>query len=153
MTMRLLTSRLMATACITTLLLCSFSNAHASKNFYKWVDEKGVTHYSAHPPAKAQEEAIKVRTTNLKADEPAPAEAGKGDTPAATPAATPPLEGTVVRDKSPELCKQARQNLKTFEENARLRLKDDKTGEMRYLTPDEMQSQKDLANKQVKDNC
>lgn len=149
MTMRLLTSRLMATACIGTLLLCGLSNAYASKNFYKWVDEKGVTHYSAHPPAKAQDEATKVRTTNLKADEPVPAETGKDD----TPAATPPLQGTVVRDKSPELCKQARQNLKAFEENARLRLKDEKTGEMRYLTPDEIQAQKDLANKQVKDNC
>ncbi len=144
--------RFISTACLTVTLICGLTNAYASKSFYKWVDAQGVTHYSASPPAKeTAADATTIRATNLKTDAPvAPPATAPVNAPSTTP---PPLQGTIVKDKSPEQCKQAKDNLKSINENRRLRLKDDKTGDLRYLTPEEIQQQKDLAQKKADDNC
>ncbi len=36
-------------------VLVLFSSAVGAANFYKWVDDKGVTHYSAEPPPTGRE--------------------------------------------------------------------------------------------------
>jgi Domain of unknown function (DUF4124) len=125
---------------------------HASKDFYKWQDENGVTHYSAHPPSKkqTQKEPTKVRATNLDYD--APPQASNDANPKdkeKTKAGTPPI----TQEKSSELCEVAKNNLKMIEENARIRVKDGDKGEYRYLTTEEIQSRKADAQKQVDENC
>ncbi len=125
---------------------------HASKDFYKWQDENGVTHYSAHPPSKKQtkQEATKVRATNLDYDAP-PQTSSDAKAEAKNKAKTgiPPI----TQEKSPELCEVAKKNLKVISENARIRVKDGDKGEYRYLTPEEIQSRKADAQKQVDENC
>jgi hypothetical protein len=126
--------------------------AWAAKKYHKWVDENGVTHYTAHPPRNKP--STVVRTTdnigNPEAASPSPKENKAGETKSDT-SSTDPNNEEPPPVKSPELCEQAKQNKKTLTENARVRIKDG--DEWRYLTPKEKKEQLKTANQHIKDNC
>lgn len=140
--------RLFVAALVTSLCLLASNSTYAAKSYYKWVDENGVTHYSAHPPGERK--STKVRTTNLKpnsnstaASQTTPNSSSNEDT-AASPEEEEPK-------KDPALCKQARENLKIMEENSRIKVKDG--DDYRFLADDEIKKRKQEANKIVKDHC
>ena len=56
-----------------------------------------------------------------------------------------------VREKSPERCAIARQNLKSISENARVRIKEN--GEFRYLNEKEVNAKRQEARQTVKEDC
>lgn len=143
-----------------TLLLAS----PAMAQIYKWTDEKGVTHYSADPPPANASNASQVKvqtrlpsdseaaTQNLekqRAESRKAAEAGKSskaeDKKSAVPAKQPP-------EQYAERCKSLRGNLKTIQENARIRLTDEK-GETRMLSEEEKQAKLDDTQRQIKAFC
>lgn len=136
-------------------LMC-LSNPTLSKDFYKWQDAEGVTHYSSQPSKEYK--SVKVRASNIKdsatTDSDSPAETGNNannsDSTAAEPAAanTP---ASAEHTKDPERCAVARQNRKTMEENSRIRMKDG--DEYRYLTPEEIQQQKDTTDEIIAQEC
>lgn len=145
------------------------SAAHAAK-FYKWTDEKGVTHYTVDPPpagAKASELRIKSRT---QADAESPADAapgakGKG-TPAAAGKAAPGKENGKPADakkdakkddkanapeRYAEKCKNLRSNLQSMQEHARVKVQEG--GEMRVLTEEEKSARLDATEREIRAYC
>lgn len=51
---------------ITIVLLATFSlSAQAKENFYKWIDDKGVTHYSQSPPDDNSNNKTKIKTETV----------------------------------------------------------------------------------------
>tara|TARA_R110002073_G_scaffold241533_7_gene403602 strand:- start:1100 stop:1540 length:441 start_codon:yes stop_codon:yes gene_type:complete len=115
---------------------------------YKWVDENGVTHFSEYPPEnQSGTEAVDIRGIPSISGQGSPAPQSP-DTAAVTTAAQQPLIPEVEKVenpiKSPELCQQARQNLAQIQTNRRVRAPDPETGELRYLSEEEIATQ--LAN-------
>lgn len=132
------------------LLLAISLPSQASKDFYKWKDENGVTHYSEHPPSKkvAKGDTTKVRTTNLDYTPPV-SDATKDKKEESKREGVPPI----TQEKSPELCEIAKKNLQVIAENARIRVKEGENGEYRFLTPEEIEKRKKSAEKQRDENC
>lgn len=143
------------------------SAAHAAK-FYKWTDDKGVTHYTIDPPpAGAKSSEVRIKTQSYSdAEEAAPAAPGKAagagkpaaakDKPAAAPAkaggkkeeaAVPPAP-----ERYAERCKSLRTNLETIQAHAQVRETDDK-GETRMLTNEEKSARTEDLQREIKAYC
>lgn len=129
---------------VLSLSLCALSSAsHSSKDFYKWEDENGVVHYSAHPPKDKTKANTKVRTTNIYG-EPAPTGPSVAEK---TVAETAEQE----LPKDPKRCAAAKKNLKTLTEKSRIRIKDG--DDYRFLTPSEIGEKTKTAREIIKQEC
>lgn len=130
-------------------LMC-LSNLTLSKEFYKWEDAAGVTHYSSQPSKDYK--SVKIRASNIKDSDTPPAAPVSDTTQSENPAAdNPTTDRTAQHTKDPERCATAQQNRKTLTDNARIRMKDGE--EFRYLTPAEIQQQKDTADQIIAEEC
>ncbi len=132
---------------LTTTLMCLSGPASSAKEFYKWQDEKGVTHYSSAPPKDVK--AVKVRATNLHGEGAASdsEEEASSDNSAANDSQSAAAEPA----RDPERCAQAQKNLKTMEENARIRIKEG--DEYRYLSVEEIEQQKSTMREIIDTEC
>jgi hypothetical protein len=117
------------------------SQSYAGNEIYKWVDDSGVTHYSARPPEDGRlYEEVKVRNRNRYATQ--------GTTLAGVPTATPtPAQepeitqpGREVSVQNPEKvaqnCARARKNIDTINSKRRVLISDEQ-GQQRRLSDDE----------------
>jgi len=133
------------------------ASAQASEVF-KWVDDEGVTHYEERAPANKDYSLIKTygevpsdaaaakqRLEQQRADKKAADEKGVGY-------AEQKQAADAQAKVRAENCKGARNNLKTIQENARVRILGD-DGEFRYLSEEERQSQIDTAKEMISANC
>ena len=129
--------------------LCTLSAATLSKDFYRWKDSEGVTHYSSVPPKEG--DSTKVRATNTKApvDGYSPANSKEPDSAASAEAAPPSAE---QQEKARQLCEAAKKNAKTLQEKNRIRIKDDQ-GEYRYLDTNEIAQKLKTAQKIIEQEC
>lgn len=136
--------------------------AEAAK-FYKWTDDKGVTHYTVEPPpAGAKSSQVRIKTSSVTdAEEPAAAPAASGKKALPTPTAQPAKTAAANKEKDAttdkagkyaEKCTKLRADLKTIEDFARIRTVDEK-GEQRTLTDEEKSDRKDDLQRQIKAYC
>ena len=141
---------------ITSSLLLAMSATAMASQVYKWVDEKGVTHFSAQPPQGQQATSVNTATPQPK---PAPAEASKA-APTFESIADP--EHTAIDEKVKQevaakeaerkkYCADVRTNLAQLENNPRVRVEVD--GEIRRLSEEERQTRITEAQKSISDNC
>ena len=134
---------------LSTLMLALTPAVEAGK-YYRWVDEEGVTHYTATPPPDGKE-SEEVRTLNTRSSD-APAAKEKLDqmraqtnaerTKAAAAAerkAETEEEMAGAEEQSKERCEQHRQNLETLKNKAVVRKEDPVTGEVTTMTEEEKQ--------------
>lgn len=120
------------------LLAAPLANA---ETVYKSVDEHGVTQFSAVPPAGRAAEKMKVEAPEAA---PAPADAKSSSGTDGRPqditkgVANPSAADLAAEEKKrTENCATAQRNLDALKTRAHVRIKDEKTGEDRYLTPEE----------------
>lgn len=145
---------------LTLLLGATASHAQPDK-YYKWVDDKGGVHYSARPPRDRPAQLIKMERESSPAATPPspPAKAGAGPAPAAPatePEATAAADSAKARVLAAEAatnCEIARKNLNALSARARVRIKDEKTGEFRFLTAEEHAQWLQDSEAGVRDNC
>jgi hypothetical protein len=129
---------------VVALLGALISSAPASaKEFYKWQDDQGVTHYAAHPPKDRN--SVKVRATNTQGTPPAEASEEENTEQQANATAT------AARAKNPERCAQARKNLNALNNKPRVRIKEGDS--YRYLTAEEVTEHRRTAQKIIRDEC
>jgi hypothetical protein len=124
------------------ILACEQALATKGK-IYKWVDDQGVTHYSANPELNKPAEIIKPKT-------------GHSD-PVTYTTPTAPVtkaEATAKQasQKDPERCEAARKNQTTLKTFSRIKTKGD-DGEYYYLTPEEQKQRLDEAEQTVAESC
>lgn len=138
-------------------LLAVLAVPAGAAGFYKWVDEKGVTHYGEKPPEGIQAASVKVRdTTSSDAEgeirklgerrtassaEKAKAEEGKSD---AQAKALPADE----KERMRKLCEQHRKNLATLKSGQRVVTKDAQ-GNKKYVSDEEKAKQLQFAEGEV----
>lgn len=114
---------------------------------YKWVDEKGQTHYSERAPANQATEVIKPKTGY---SDPVNYSSAAASSTAANANATNNEAAGYVKD--PERCAAAQKNQTTLQTSSRVQVRGD-NGEYRYLTPDELQQKMDEASKAIEESC
>ena len=139
---------------VTTTLLCLLPLQGAVAAAYKWVDDKGETHYSQTPPSATQVEVIKTPSSSGSApaaaapqtgtSAPSETTTGAGNTPEAAKA-----EDAAIREKN---CASARRNLELLKNTGEVTVKDE-NGMLHALTPDERKSRSEEAEKNIKEYC
>lgn len=135
------------------------SPAQAS-SFYKWVDENGVTHYSAQPPEDRPSQEVDVRTGETRENDD---DSPQGNSPALATeeeeAGNEDLEQELAKEKerieqqNRENCEIARRNQFNLKHRDRIRITDEDTGEERYLTPEELKEWRERTEKEIEEYC
>lgn len=143
------------------------STAQAADSYYRWKDERGNLVVSDRPPqASIEYEVFSTDSNRFRRVSP-----GEGAVPPETTSRPgnrfetsdssdgsnneDPMETVAVEvlpEKNPEICERAKQNLQTLESAARIRVRDEQ-GELRYLTGDEKDAQRQNALDNIEVHC
>ncbi|MEO1079853.1 MAG: DUF4124 domain-containing protein [Pseudomonadota bacterium] len=130
----------------------------AEGTYYRWLDESGKLVVSDRPPQDplVEYEVISPRSNFVRRVSP-----GQG----AVPAEVNPSPGNefeqvdVTREqleviaKNPESCSRAKANLETLASAARIRIRDPDNGELRFLSEDEKETQRQKARDTIRVHC
>jgi hypothetical protein len=150
-----------------TFTLLALTPILAQAAIYKWVDEHGNVQYSSEKPENAEAEKMRVTSqppldssANRRTDPDEAQTADKGDkTDAADDKPKTPAEKRAELAKKAEsdklkkeMCAEARENLATIENSARVRL-EDANGEVRYLSEEEVASRTKSERERVSKYC
>ena len=147
-------------------LINAFSTAQASDEYYKWVDERGVTHYSQSLPddSKIKAERVNVSThiprgseqaiNNLQQQRSEKAEENKeGKEGVTKTGAKPKVDVSKAPAEYKEKCATLKDDLtKLSGASSTLRVKD-ANGEVRKMTADEIAKRTESTNSQIKIYC
>lgn len=142
-------------ALLASLFSLSIATSSNSAPLYEWVDENGVKHFSQQPP----EHMPNMRPTNVSG---IPSVSGENTTEQEQVAVTPETGSSEVIPevekvdnpvKSPELCEQARKNIQQLTDFRRVRAPDKETGELRYLSDEEKETQMANWQKRAETYC
>lgn len=138
-------------------LLLAFAAPTMAATIYKWVDEKGVTQFSAQPPEQGSAQRINPNIPRPPTSAPSTAPANAAETPATNPAETPAQSEPTTADtqaaeaRRQAYCKDLRNNLVMLQSNPRIREEVD--GEPRRLGEDERQARIEEVRKALQENC
>ena len=125
------------------LTLTLTSTVVVAEDYYKWVDEHGVTHYGQRAPKNTK---TSKGTTQTGHSEPSIYTAPKKDEVSET------AEEEQQSLKDPMRCKAAKSNLETIKTSSRIKVKGE-DGEFSYLSQDEIAKRKQEAQKAVDESC
>lgn len=139
------------------MLMAAVPGHSAGASVYKWTDENGVTHFGDRQPNGALSEQINVRTgTGMSSggQRKSPQEQlnqleERQQTQQQQRVETAAEEA--LRKQRDANCATARSNLKVINSNARIRVEEN--GEMRYLTPEEIDEQRVQFEDIATENC
>ncbi len=132
-------------------------SADAANTYYRWKDEQGKLVVSDRPPTADVEYEVVSQTSSLVRR----VKPGEGAVPAeVTPRPGNQFEQTDTRNeqleavtRNPESCARAKANLETLNTTARIRIRDQDTGEVRYLSEDEKETQRQKARDIIRVHC
>lgn len=141
---------------ITSSLLLAMSATAMASQVYKWVDAKGVTHFSAQPPQGQEATSVNTATPQprpaIAEDKPvAPTFESIADPEQAAIDAKVKQDVAAKETERKKYCQDVRTNLAQFENNPRIRMEVD--GEMRRLSEKERQARISDAQKSIAENC
>lgn len=138
-------------------LAMDMPSAEAANTYYRWKDEQGKLVVSDRPPTADVEYEVVSQTSSLVRR----VKPGEGAVPAeVTPRPGNQFEQTDTRNeqleavtRNPESCARAKANLETLNTTARIRIRDQETGEVRYLSEDEKETQRQKARDIIRVHC
>ena len=149
---------------LATLLGVAITTIAQAGKYYRWVDENGVTHYTATPPEDRPSDTIKLKSTppnstTKKADDARETVPGNTTSPPGQRPEIPTMEtpqpaklGQRTAEDARN-CAIARRNLETLNTRTQVRVKDPTTGEYRYTNSDEQSQAKADAQAKIKQYC
>lgn len=139
-----------------------------AEKIYRWKDAQGTWHFTKMPPHGQQAEAVKIKTFKA-ADKgnttvSAPGENGNSDGANKQPAPNTEADNGKPEKKSAEVqkvdkklarenCRKAKENITNLSKGSRQRIRDKKTGEVRYITEKERSEWLKNSRKTAKENC
>jgi Domain of unknown function (DUF4124) len=134
------------------LMACS---GMASAVVYKWVDAQGKVQYGDRPPDGVHAEVVELLGTHLgrstKTDAPAPAAAKNSAVPAADLEAKKAVQNDVAQTRDKQ-CAEAQERYKKLIEGRHL-YKPGDNGERKYLTSEEIDSERVDAKREIDAIC
>lgn len=136
-------------------LLVAAPAMSSAASVYKWTDENGVTHFGDRQPTGQQAESVSIRTgKRSESSRPSPQEQVEALESQEAEKAERQQENAVekARRKQREAnCETARSNLSILKRNSRIRVEED--GEQRYLSPEEIDEQREKFEEIAEENC
>ena len=129
----------------------------AGASVYKWTDDSGVTHFGDRQPTGANAERVNVRTgaaSGGQATRVSPQQQVQEIQELQQAEAQQRQETAqeeALRKQREANCATARSNLEVINSNARIRVEEN--GEMRYLTPEEIDEQRKKFEEVAAENC
>ncbi|MFV9655948.1 DUF4124 domain-containing protein [Pseudomonas sp. NY15366] len=135
-----------------TLMLALSTTAMASQ-IYKWVDDKGVTHFGAQPPQGQESTTINTAAPPPRSTSSAPSPSVEEQLDPEQAAIDKKVKEDVAKQEAErkQYCETARTNLAQLENNPRVRVED--AGEVRRLGEDERQERITELKKSIAENC
>lgn len=127
-----------------------------AKEFYKWVDDDGVTHYTVTAPkdrpstrvhTRIGSSAEKSRNGAIPASRAMP-----GDETGSAPKARANQPATQGQPIDPQRCQIAQSNIQTLQNNARIRVTEE-DGSIRYLSEAERNEKMAEAEAAIRESC
>ncbi|MFK8042942.1 DUF4124 domain-containing protein [Congregibacter sp.] len=152
-----ITAVLMALACVCAILI-TVSSASAADTYYRWKDEQGKLVVSDRPPVseEIEYEVVSQRSSLIRRVQPGEGAVPKEVTPRPgnefTQVDSRQEEMEVVA-KNPESCARAKANLETLNTAARIRIRDKTTGELRFISEEEKETQRQKAQDTIRVHC
>jgi len=134
------------------LLLGLFCNSLLAGTILKWVDERGVVHYSDSAPAHVPSKSVSV---NSAPSDPGPAlpRLTTGNNESNNPnAGKEPDPETVPDDQAQAACEQAQSDLRTINNSDRIKLRA-ADGSIRFMSTDEINARKEQARQDIENYC
>lgn len=141
------------------LLLCSALllaiGPVSAAQVYKWVDDKGVTHFDAQPPVGVEASSVNTKVNQPKKailDQVAPS-SSKEPNEAQQKAIDAKVKQDVAAQEAERqrFCEMQRSNLSQLMNNPRIRIEEN--GQTRRLTEEERQQRINEAKKGIAENC
>ncbi len=130
----------------------SLSLSVLAGEYYKWVDENGVSHFSERPPQTA--EAASVQTIKIKTQaKEAPQEDSSNDT--APEQLSGPLKVAAdpnAKHLDPKRCSAERERLKTLNSGSRIRMQDTQGG-FYYLEKAQILNEIKSSQQAIRESC
>ena len=135
-----------------TLMLALSTTAMASQ-IYKWVDDKGVTHFGAQPPQGQESTTINTAAPPPRSTSSAPSPSVEEQLDPEQAAIDKKVKEDVAKQEAErkQYCENARTNLAQLENNPRLRV--DNGGEVRRIDENERQERITELKKSIAENC
>jgi len=141
-----------------TVLMAAAPGLASSASVYKWTDENGVTHFGDRQPTGRNAEQVNVRSGTSQGTAGAQRRSAQeqlGELQEQQAAEQQKREESAVeeaRRKQREAnCATARSNLEVINSNARIRVEEN--GETRYLTPEEIEQQRQKFQEIADESC
>ncbi|WP_166266481.1 DUF4124 domain-containing protein [Marinobacter caseinilyticus] len=127
-----------------------------SASVYKWTDDRGVTHFGDRQPVGQNAESVNVRTGRPNSENASPSaqeQMQKLDERKQSKVERANLSAVEeARQKQRKAnCETARSNLSIMNSNARIRVEEN--GEQRYLSPEEIDEQREKHQDIADKNC
>ncbi|BFM10817.1 hypothetical protein R50072_09700 [Simiduia litorea] len=135
-----------------------FSVQSDAKEFYRWVDDEGVTHYTVTAPKDRASTLIRTQigagskssSNAIPTSRVLPGdEAGSTPKPQTAEAAKPEVQMTAL---DPQRCSVARANVETLNNHARIKVTG-ADGSIRYLSDDELNEKRAEAEAAIRESC
>ncbi|SFR86657.1 protein of unknown function [Marinobacter daqiaonensis] len=128
----------------------------AAASVYRWTDENGVVHYGDREPSGRSAEKVSVksgtsRSSEERASPQAQVEAMEKNEAERTRRENESAVEEARRKQREANCQAAEANLQIIRSNARIRVEEN--GEQRYLTPEEIEEQKEKYKQVAEENC
>ena len=146
--------RILALLWIASVLALGGLYSNAEEVLYRWLDDRGNPVHSDRPPPEGTDYEVISTQSSLSR----PVEAQQG----AVPREVEPRVGNEFEPvdkeaeqfrKNPEFCQRARDNLETLNTRPRLRVRDEETGEYKFLNEEEKEQRRQEARESIELYC
>lgn len=132
----------------------TFSSGALAEKVYKWVDDSGTIHYSDIKPNDQDSTSIKVSggKASRSAESLQDGSAALSEEKAREQQKREQLQKEKAKkNETQSLCQSIRDNLKTLEEKSRVKINEN--GQLRYLTPEEINNKKADYKRTLAEQC
>ncbi|UTA48845.1 DUF4124 domain-containing protein [Simiduia sp. 21SJ11W-1] len=132
------------------------TQAVTAKEFYKWVDDDGVTHYTVTAPKDRPSTRVHTRIggsgDKSKTGAIPASRAMPGDETGSAPKARASQSAAQGQPVDPQRCEIAKSNISTLQNNARIRVTES-DGSIRYLSEAERNEKMAEAEAAIRESC
>lgn len=139
---------------VTALFILTCATSYSYAEVYKWTDNSGNTHYSDIKPNEVTSEKLNIKTSNLNQTRKSPQSSAQEldeDKAKELQDKAEKLQSQAQNDATKTQCQNIRDNLKTLQENSRIKINEN--GALRYMSPEEIENKKQEYSQQIAEQC
>lgn len=139
-------------ATLVLLVSAPLAPAHADDQVYRWVDARGVTHYSDSPPPDDVLSAREITVRGQRIARALGAETAEADS-AVTPTTSTPSSAASIAASRKQFCQRAKENLQTLQTSGDVMQDIDGDGIQELLSAEQRDAERERAQNAITFYC